>query len=250
MTARANLYEGSVYLSRFLNGVWGPMQGPIESTRFAIKSNVTRKEQESRARGTFGQVIAAVNVPAPSDFSVTFTEGTPAVMAMGLAGTVAVLASTGGTLTAADVVTVPNAWVALTKAALTGPAVVTNAGATVTYVEGTDYMLNRTLGLLKALSTGAIVASATVKLTTSYAAISGSRIDALVTADVRVRLVLDGRNLADGADCVVTVHEAVLAAEAVVDFLSGNFIDVPLTGRLVTPVGKTSPVQVDMRDSA
>lgn len=250
MAANANLYEGSVYMARYLNGAWGDYTGPVESTRFAIKGNVDRKEQVSRARGRFGQVSAAVNVQAPADFSVTFTQGTPEVMAMGLMGTVAVLTTIGGTLTAVDVTASLDKWVPLTKGALTGAATVTNTGATITYVEGTDYLVNRTLGLFKALSTGDITVAQALKFGSAYGAITGSTIKGLVSADVRVRFLMDGRNLEDGADCKVTVHEAVLAAEDVVDFLSGEFISVPLSGRLVTPEGFDSPVEVEMRDLA
>lgn len=251
MAARANVYEGSVYMSRFLNGAWGDYQGPIESTRFSIKSNSTRLEQVSRGRGTFGQVTESVSLQQPADFSVTFTEGTPDVMAMGLMGTVAALSQASGTLTAVTVVGVLDAWVPLTKAGLTGAATVTNSGATTTYVEGTDYLLNRDLGLFKALSTGTIgVAAATLKLTSAYKALTGKEILGGTSADVRVRFRLDGRNLADGALCEVTVHEAILAAEEAVDFLSGEFISVPLTGRMKTPVGFLSPVSVKMYDAA
>ena len=114
MAARANVYEGSVYMSRFLNGAWGAYQGPIESTRFSIKSNSTQLEQISRGRGTFGQVSESVAIQQPADFAVTFTEGTPEVMAMGLMGTVAALSQTGGSLTAVNVTTIADAWVTLT----------------------------------------------------------------------------------------------------------------------------------------
>lgn len=248
MSARANIYEGSVYMSRYLAGAWGPYLGPIETTRFSIKSNSERLEQVSRGRGTFGQVTESVAVQKPADFSVTFTEGTPEVMAMGLMGTVAALSQASGTLTAVDVVTIADAWVPLTKAGLTGVATVTNAGATVTYVENVDYLINRDLGLFKAISGGAIVSAATVKLTSTYKALSGKEILGATSADVRVRFRMDGRNLADGANCEVLVHEAIMSADEAVDFLSGQFIGVPLSGRMKTPSGFLAPFSVKMYD--
>ena len=251
MAARANVYEGSVYMSRYLNGTWGDYQGPIESTRFSIKSNSTQLEQISRGRGTFGQVSESVSIQQPADFSVTFTEGTADVMAMGLMGTVGALSQASGTLTAVTVVGVLDAWVPLTKAGLTGTTTVTNAAASTTYVEGTDYLINRDLGLFKALGSGTIgVAAATLKLTSTYKALTGKEILGGTSSDVRVRFMLDGRNLADGALCQVLVHEAVLAAEEAVDFLSGEFINVPLTGRMKTPSGFASPFMVKMLDTA
>lgn len=251
MTARANVYEGSVYMARYLNGAWGDFQGPIESTKFAIQANAKQIDQISRGRGTFGQITESVSIQEPSEFMVTFTEGTPDVMAMGLMGTVAALSQTSGSLAAVTVAAVLDAWVPLTKAGLTGTATVTNSGATTTYVEGTDYLINRDLGLFKALSSGTIGAAAgTLKLTSTYKALSGKEILGGTSSDVRVRFKLDGKNLADGALCQVLVHEAVLAASDAVDFLSGEFINVPLKGRMKTPSGFLSPFSVRMYDLA
>ena len=81
MTARANVYEGSVYMARYLNGAWGDFQGPIESTKFAIQANAKQIDQISRGRGTFGQITESVSIQEPSEFMVTFTEGTPELVA-------------------------------------------------------------------------------------------------------------------------------------------------------------------------
>lgn len=55
---------------------------------------------------------------------------------------------------------------------------VTNTGATVTYVEGTDYVVDRVNGLIAPIEGGAITATESVKVTCDYLADERTRIDA------------------------------------------------------------------------
>lgn len=250
MSARGYLFEGSLYMARIVGGVEQPLQGPFEGSQFAIQPNVERKEMVSRGRGTFGQVVESVNVPQAADFSVTLNEGTAETLALGLMGTVSALTQAAGNLTDEPVAVgaVRDVWLPLSKANFTGLVTVENAAGTVTYVEGTDYEVNRPQGWLKIKSGGAIAANSTVNVTAAYGAINGSKILGGAAADLRVKFVLDGRNLADGADCTVRVWEAIIAASDAVDFLSGEFVGVPLSGRMKTPAGKTAPFEVDLRN--
>ena len=314
MSARGYIFEGSLYMQPIVSGVLGAMVGPLEGTKFSIKPNVDRKDMISRGRGTFGQVLESVSVQTPADFAITFAEGSPAVLAMGLMGSVAAITQTSGSLTAVSVLTAPDTWTALTKAELTGTATVTlpsasftgaiagttltvsaigsgslvigqtitggtTSGGTIitalgtgtggvgtytvnnsqtvtsgamtatgpTYTEGVDYLLNRSMGALKALSTGTIPANSTVLLTSAYNAISGSRISGATTPNMRARFTLDGRNMADLTDCQVIVYEAIIAPDQAVDLLSGEFVTTSLSGRMKTPAGYVSPFIVDLR---
>jgi hypothetical protein len=249
-TARGYLFEGSLYMARYISGVLQPLQGPLEGTVFGIQPNVTQKEMVSKGRGTTGQVLESVGIQQPADFTVTLVEGTPEVLALGLMGSVAALTQASGSLTAESITVAGlDVWYPLSKANLTSAAAtVTNTGATTTYVENTDYILNREMGMIKPLSTGAIVAGALL-VSAAYSATTGSLISGANTADLRVKFVLDGRNLVDGNDCIVTVDEAIISPSAAIEFLSGNFIEVPLKGRMKTQLGKTSPFTVEVRDA-
>jgi hypothetical protein len=124
---------------------------------------------------------------------------------------------------------------------------VSMTGAATAYVEGTDYLLNRELGQIKAITPAS---NQILKLTSTYAAISTTEIAGATSAAIRAEFILDGKNLADDTPCVVTVYEGVVASDAAVDFLSDQFLTVPLPGRLVTPVGQTAPFKVELRDAA
>lgn len=250
MAARGFLGAGSLYIDRIVGGVKQGREGPFEVTRFEIKANSELRERVSKGRDSYGQVVASAAIPQPFDLNITMGEADKSGLSIALLGTAASVTQASGNLTAVDVVADHDKWVSLTKARLTGTATVTNAAASTTYVEGTDYLINREMGWFKALSTGSITDAQALKLTSAYDSIAATQIKGATAAAVRAEFTLDGKNLADDTPCVVTVYEGVVASDAAVDFLSDQFLEVPLPGRLVTPVGRTEPFVVELRDAA
>ena len=125
--------------------------------------------------------------------------------------------------------------------------VVKNETGTTTYVEGTHYQVNYRLGWLKVIS--GIADAATVNVHGAYNAISGTRINASTVNEIRAQFVLDGINFADKLPCIATVWEGIVAPDTAFDFLADDFNSIPLTGRAKTPVGKSEPFFVELRDA-
>lgn len=249
MSARGFLGAGDLYIARQVGGVYLDYEGPFEATKFEIKPNVEIKEQVSKGRATYGQVIETVAIPKPAQLTVDLAEVNKTSIALALLGTAAALAQGSGTLTAEVVVAKLGSWKPLTKAALTGATTVTNSGATVTYVDGVDYLVNKQLGWIKALAGGAIADAESVKVSSAYAAITGTEIKGQTETQVRAKFKLDGKNFADDLPVIVTVHEAVIAADSAFDFLANDFNTVSLPGRMKTPTGYTEPFTVHLRDA-
>jgi hypothetical protein len=249
MSSRAFIGAGDLYIARYVNGAFEDYAGPFECEQFEIKPNVELREKVSKGRSTYGQVIESVTIPQPADLNVSLSEVNKESMAIALLGTTAALSQTSGSLTAETVVAKLDKWVALSKAALTGTPTVTNTGATTTYVNGVDYIINPQLGWIKALPGGAIADSASIKVTSNYAAITGTEIKGMTDATLRAKFKLDGKNFADGLPVIVTVYEAVISADAAFDFLGDDFGTVSLPGRMKTPSGFTEPFTVHLRDA-
>jgi hypothetical protein len=250
MSARGYLGSGDLYIDRIVGGVKQGIEGPFEVERFEIKANSELRERVSKSRNGYGQVVASAAISQPFDLNITMGEADKTGLAIALLGTAAAITQTSGTLTAVSVVASLDKWVALTKARLTGTATVTTDPAGTTYVEGTDYLINRELGWIKALSTGAITDAEDLLLTSAYGAIAATEILGATSAAIRAEFTLDGKNLADDTPAVVTVFEGVVASDAAVDFLSDQFLTIPLPGRLVTPTGQTAPFKIELRDAA
>lgn len=249
MAARGFLGAGDLYISRFVNGAFEPYKGPFECTKFEIKPNVELKELTSRGKSTYGQVIESVALQQPADITVDLPEVNKETLGIALLGTTVALSQTAGTLAAEPITAKLDAWVATSKEAFTADPVVTNVPGTTTYVLGVDYIVNRDLGWIKALTGGAIANDTVIEVSVAYAAITGTRINGATSADVRARFKLDGKNQADQLPCIVTVHEVVVAADSAFDFLADDFNTVSLPGRMKTPAGFTEPFNVHLRNA-
>lgn len=124
--------------------------------------------------------------------------------------------------------------------------VVTNSAATVTY-PATAYEINAALGMIKVLSTGAIVDGESLKVDYIAAAISGTKVLGGTKPTVKGRVLLDGINLATSQPVIVRVDEASLGPDGEIDFSSEKFVSVTLAGEMRTLTGKTSPYTVEFR---
>jgi len=249
MAANGFLGAGDVYVNTIIAGVATGWQGPFPAAKFEIKADSELKEQISRGRSTYGQVDESVPVPKPFELSVEFTRFDKTGMSLALMGTVAALSQASGAL-ANDAVTITkDKWTPLSKANLSGPVVIKDAAAAVTYVEGTDYLLNREMGWIYVLTGSVIADGATLKVSGNYLAITGSLVKGATLTSVRAKIRFNGINFADGLPVIVDVKEAVITSKAALDFLADNFARIPLTGRMKTPAGATEPFTVEMRDA-
>lgn len=248
MAARGFLGAGDLYISRYVNGVPQAYQGPYECTKFEIKPNVDLKEMTSKGRNTYGQVIESVAIPQPADLTVDLPEVNRESLAIALLGTTAAVSQTGGTLTA-EVVTVTalDTWLPLSKASFTSITATTSTSVSLT--EGEDFIVDKQLGWIKVLGTNnnSVAASNTIRVSGVYEATTGDEIKGMTNAQLRARFKLVGKNFADELPYVVTVHEAIIAADSAFDFLQDDFASVSLPGRMKTPTGFTEPFTVALQ---
>jgi hypothetical protein len=247
MAARGFLGAGDVYIERFDTNTQAYLnpQGPYESDKFQIKATTKLEEMTGRGRETYGQVLASVAVPQPTEFEISIAEVNRESMTLALLGSTAAFTQAAATVSDENVTAALGQWKKLTKHSLaTSSVVVTNAAASTTYVEGTDYKINYGMGWFFAIPGGAITEGQSLKVDYTASVISGTRIRGVTNSQLRARFHFDGINMADGARCWVECYEAVISSSAAFDFLAAKFNTVPLTGRLNTPVGKTEPFEV------
>jgi hypothetical protein len=151
MAARGFLGAGDVYIERIVGGVAQGLKGPFYADKFQIKPNVDIKELVSKGRDDYGQTLESVALQKPADFTLELKEVNKESMALALLGTQVAVSQGSGTLTDHEVTTNADSWVSVGKEAL-GSTVTVKDSATglITYVEDTDYKVNRVLGLIKA----------------------------------------------------------------------------------------------------
>lgn len=251
--ARGFLGAGDVFISRFdpTSNTFLDYEGPIECSKFEIKPNSDLKEQTSRGKSTYAQVIESVPIPKPSEFSIEFTEVNRQTLETALFGTSAAVNTGSGTITDESVVVKAGKWMQLSKGNLASAGLlVKNTAGSTTYALGTDYEVNYRLGMIRIITGGAITDGVTVKVTASYNAVTGTLISGSKQSQVRAKFKLDGINFVDQLPVITEIHEAVMTPDTAFDFLSSDFAKVGLKGRMKTPVGKTEPFTVLLLDSA
>ncbi len=251
--ARSFLGAGDIYIERFINGVSQGMSGKIYANKFSLQPAVEKVESTSKGRYDYGQVLESVALGQPTELTLELKEVVGDILVMALQGTSSAVSIASGTMTneVFDEL-VEDKWVEIGHKNLTGTIVVKENIATplVTYVEGTDYELNKPLGMIRVLSTGAIDAEDGVKITGAFNATTGTLIKGQTNVDIRCRILFDGINKADGSQCTVDVFEAIISADSEFDFLADDFGNVSLTGTVKTPADKDAPYEVLLQDAA
>jgi len=122
--------------------------------------------------------------------------------------------------------------------------VITNADGSTTYVSGTDYELDSAPGMVKILADGNITEGQALDVVYDYAAITGTKMEGGGNPTIKGRLKMDGENLATGERIELDIYEAQIVPTGGVDFMSEDFVNIPLEGRIITPTGNTTGYDV------
>jgi len=126
-------------------------------------------------------------------------------------------------------------------------AIVVDDGAVTTYTEGTDYEYNTRLNMIKALSTGAIPDGADVTINGTKAAVTGQRISVATKTATRVKIVVDGLNLAEAGnpDVLATAWQVLLTPDGDLDIIGESHVNPSFTCTFETPSNRTEPITLD-----
>lgn len=242
----ALLLEGTLYFDRLAAGVATGRKKVKGIASLEIKSGSDIKDQQSKDKGVYGQVTASVAIRKPTEVKLKLQEFDKENLAWAMMGDHTTLSSGGGTVTDEAVTAKLGIFVPLAQRNLTAASVVvTNSGATTTYVEGTDYEVNYTSGHLMAISGGAITESQGLKVDYAHGAISGWKVNAETETQIKGEIYIDGINLATGERILVTVYRALLASDTGIDFFSDKFAEFSYSGRAELIAGKTTPYIVE-----
>lgn len=209
-------------------------------TKLGIQPASEIKEQKSKKRDSYGQVLETVALQDTAQLSATLETVNRIGLRYAFMGEDAAYSQASGTVTDEATIAKLDGWVRLASEEISA-VTLTNVGATVTYVLNTDYILNTRLGMYKALVGGAITADQPLLADYTRAAFTGAAIRGNVKPQIRARLLLDGKNLVDDSIGILDVWEVVLSTSSEFDWFSDDWNTVELQGRLKTPVGKTEP---------
>ena len=245
------LVAGDLYMDRLSSDGTGNGFLPVSNaTQMALQQEIEFQDLISRRKDTRGQLLASVAIPQPGEINLSLNEINRDNLAMALLGDTESLDVAAETFTDEAVTLKGYNWTEIGHRNLKSEDLTVEKDAT-TLVKGTDYEVNFRLGLIRGLRGSEELTGEGDELTISGEtnALTGSRIRGAVRPQIRARLMLDGRNMVNDRPVIVTVDEALIRPTEAVDFLSEEFVSVPMTGRMRTLPGKTSPFTVEMVDA-
>jgi len=242
------LGSGDLYIDRLTEaGVATGLEKVGNADKFEIKAEAEVLEQTSKGRDTYGQVLASASLAKPSTLGITLNQLDRKALAMAFLGEDADISIAGSSVTDEALTAKLDKWVEVAFRDIS-TVIVTDSTGTTTYVLDTDYIVHARLGMIQALSTGAITEDESLLVDYAYAGESGYRVEGATKPTIRAKLKLDGKNFANGKACIVEVYEAQLAPDSAVDFLSDEFSVLELTGTMITPDDKDHPFYLDQLD--
>lgn len=247
------LCAGDVYLDRLdADGNSTGLRKIGNATRFAINEPSERQQRTGRGRDNYGQVLDDVAIKQPSTIALTLDEVDKTNLAFALLGDTAAYSVTGASVTDESITAHIGAASALEFRNLDSgtPPTVTDSGGTTTYVEGTDYTVDLRLGHITPLEGGSITEAEELLVSYTYLDAAGNKVSGGVQPQIRARVLLDGKNLADGKDILVNVDEARITPDSEVDFLASEFVPLSMTGSMKLLEGKAAPYTVDLPDAS
>lgn len=234
--------SGNVYISVYDSGELTGEQGPFNASNFSITPAKSKTvERTSYGRDDYGSILNSVVIPnGVSSISITIDDATPEALALFLLGNTSSAVVASGS--AADEVVVAHLgkWSKLAHRNVSD-VVVKDSTKVTTYVLNTDYTVDAISGMIKALSTGAIDDSESLKVSYDYAGVTESKVSSGKYIAVNSQIRLDGTNLANSKSIEALVYEANLIPEGDYSFISEKFATIKLTGNIIQRTDKDEP---------
>lgn len=207
--------------------------------KFAPKVETETKENKLNGRDTLGQTADSYTRITSSTISLVFNRYDPNLLAAAFMGSAVDQTADAGAYTS-TITGIKDKWVDTGSVGL-DTCVVKDATDTTTYVDGTDYEVNKRTGMIKVLTTD--LNGDELHVTGNLLAKTGSKITGATRPMVNVALRLDGKNMAGGSPILVTVWRAQLRVDSEFDFMGEDFPELAFSGTMTTPTGKSWPFE-------
>ena len=239
------LGAGDLYMERTVAGTAQGMKPAGNATKFEIKESTTRKERISKGKSDYGNAKDSVEIKKPATIQAIIDEINADNMAVAFLGNVTTISQGSGTVADAPYVSKKGTLILLPYKGISSVVITDDAPTPVTFTVDTDYQVNAKAGAIFIMDDGTIADDTNLKISYSYAAVTGKKVKGSINPIVQLKFFLDGLNLATDRACTVTVWSARVAPSSPVDFLADDFSKLTLDGTLRTPAGKDSPYEVD-----
>ena len=248
------LFSGDTYLSRLsaAKAFNGRYIDPINAISLAIQPNSEEIERVSNMRRDWGQAKNSAFRPQPPTLTWGGDDMPSTILAAAFLGNTSAINAVGATIADENVIlaaTDLGEWVSLANRNLdAGSVVVQDMTDTTTYVEDTDYEINYRLGLIRAITGGAISAE-TLHVDYVHSTITGTLIQGGLNSTLDFRIILDGYNIFEGKNSVLSIWEATSTPSDALDFFSGETLSATFNGKINNRSDQSEPYRFEDWDA-
>lgn len=240
MAAGSYLGAGDVYIDRLdqdNNATGYTLEGSVADFSINVENEI--KEQTSKGRKTYGQVLATATIPGKPSVTFTLQKVSSTNMAMAVLGAATTGSQEEGSATAEAVTAKVGKYVDLGFAKISN-LVVKDETDTTTYADGTDYYVDEDLGMIMALAGGSITDADVLHCAYDYAAYDYSDITGNSDPNIKVKIRFGGKNFVDGKTIDAVCYQVALRPTSALGLISEDFMEVALEGNCEIPEGGTT----------
>lgn len=224
------------------DGSFATLQGPIEVDKMSVQPTANTVEQTSKARATYGAVRSSIILPGVTNVSISFMDVPAEILALMLMGDTGTITQSASSATDEAITAKLDKWVPTAYRNITsGTVVVQDVTDTTTYTEGTDYEIEYTTGMLKALSGGSISGDDVLHVDYDYGAVAGETVSISTQSQQTRGLKLVGKNLADNLPVELVLYSVKLRPTGEMDFMGASHVTADVTGVAEKPAALTTP---------
>lgn len=247
LTARGFIGAGGVQFSLIVAGVLQGYGSARETSKFETKPSTDSKELISKSKENYGQPVETFYTAKPTELTIELLEADYEGLKLAFMGGDGVGINQAAGPVVDEVVTLKlEVYTELSKRNLQAADFsVKNSAGTTTYVLGTDYEVIYLTGMIRPITGGAITNLQSCKVSFTAAAFTSKKLLGSKVSSIRARVLFNGKNLLDDTPILTTVWEAVFTSDNGFDLLADDFGKVQLKGKMITPVGKDSPYELD-----
>lgn len=230
----------------------GVASGPIfkmgNAYPLSLQMSVSANEMISAMCDTAGQLLEVRNEIDSNSGELTLYQYGAAEIGYALGATPVAMTGVGSTIADEDVTAPdPGDWAELGHKNLSA-FVLKDATDAITYVEGTDYLINTHLGVFTTITGGAIVADATLHWSATEAAESGYKLEMGTVLQNNLRIFGSLKDIRIGNKVAVNLKCVSLTAKNGVTLISEpktEYESLSFELKLITPSGQTSPATIE-----
>lgn len=241
------LLAGDVYFDRYddLGNLTGSV-GPINTTKLEINTPSESLERPSQQKDSYGQALDDITLAQATQMAITFDDQPAELLALALMGAVEEVSQGAGNI-ADFALTLPSngRWVKLPHGNLEQAGISAKLAADDSPVSDAAYEVKYAMGLVRATPGGALANGGDIKLSYSHAATDATRIKGAMRPTARVRVLVDGTNLANGRPVKLDVPEYNCAPTSAVDLMAQQYVSTELGGKVILRDGETAPFYLD-----